>query len=192
MASPEGRGHLNADELFRQHGRFVARFLLRLGVAPEDLEDVVQEVFLVVHAQGGYAPGPAKPTSWLGCIALKAASTDRRRRRSARDRRSPEQPEELDSPELNPAQRLEQRERQRTFEAALATLSPVLRATLLLADREGESCGSIAASMGVPLGTVYWRLHQARRTFKRALCALHTESQEDEVPASIVQKGAPS
>jgi RNA polymerase sigma-70 factor (ECF subfamily) len=182
---------LSAEDLFRQHARFVARFLVRLGVHHEDLDDVVQEVFLVVHAQGGYVPGPAKPTSYLGSIALRAASTQRRRRNMARGRESSDDLTQLHSADRDPQENLERRDAVRDFEIALASLSPVLRATLLLADQEGESCTSIAASMDVPLGTVYWRLHQARRAFKRAVLA-QREQEEERVVGSSIGKGVPS
>ena len=191
MARGSHDERLSAELLFRQHARFVARFLVRLGVHHDDLEDVVQEVFLVVHAQGGYVPGPAKPTSYLGSIALRAASTQRRRRSAAQQRGSSQEPDLLDSPARDPHQHLERRDSERDFEAALATLSPVLRATLLLSDQEGESCASIAASMDVPVGTVYWRLHQARRAFKRAVLSQY-EQEEARLLDGPLRKGVPS
>src|SRR5262245_2790620 len=94
-SEPEPPARLSAEQLFRKHAPFVARFLAHLGVAPRDLEDVVQEVFLVVHARGGYQAGPAKPTSYLGSIALRAAQTQRRRRAAERERIAGEPAEEL-------------------------------------------------------------------------------------------------
>jgi RNA polymerase sigma-70 factor, ECF subfamily len=186
MALPDGGARLSAEQLFRSHARFVARFLVRLGVHPDDLDDAVQDVFLVVHTRGGYVPGPAKPTSYLGTIALHAASTERRRRQTACARIESHLPDELHATGLDPAQKVELDEAVWKLERALATLSPVLRATLLLAQHEGESCTSIAASMNVPVGTVYWRLHQARRSFRRAIAAQH----EAELGASaVLEKG---
>lgn len=173
MSSRTRETPLSAEQLFRSHAGFVARFLTRLGVHGDDLDDAVQEVFLVVHTRGGYVPGPAKPTSYLATIALHAASHHRRRRRTAQQRVGSDAPEELHARQLDPAQKLEVNESVQKLEAALATLSPVLRATLLLAQHEGETCTSIAASMNVPTGTVYWRLHQARRAFRKAIEAQH-------------------
>ena len=36
----------------------------------------------------------------------------------------------------------------------------------MLHQLEGESCASIAAGLGVPVGTVYSRLHGARKAFR--------------------------
>ncbi|MBC8072980.1 MAG: hypothetical protein IAG13_31950, partial [Deltaproteobacteria bacterium] len=72
------RAAQSATELFREHATFIARFVVRYGVDVADVDDVVQEVFLIAHAHGGYRPGPAKPTSWLAAIAVRVASSHRR------------------------------------------------------------------------------------------------------------------
>src|SRR5688572_5426248 len=70
---------LSAADLFKQFAPFVASFLLRMGISRSDLDDVMQEVFLVAHKLGGYTPGPAKPTTYLANIAIRAATTHRRK-----------------------------------------------------------------------------------------------------------------
>lgn len=161
-------GDLSAAELFRDHAAFVARFLYRLGVPAQAVEDTVQDVFLVVHQRGGYRPGPAKPTTYLAVIASHVASSERRRqrRRAARVGNTPL--EELRSPDDDPARCLERRDDLHRLQSALSRLDPALRDTLVLADFEDESAPAIAHTMGVPLGTVYWRLHEARKKFRRA------------------------
>ena len=72
-------GHLSSADLFKKYGKFVASFLLRMGISRTDLDDVMQDVFLVAHKLGGYTPGPAKPTTYLANIALRAATTHRRK-----------------------------------------------------------------------------------------------------------------
>jgi len=190
VTAPPAADTIDSATLFRQHAGFVARFLTRLGVAPGDLDDVLQEVFLVVHAHGGYVAGPAKPTSYLGAIATRAASSYRRRRSSSQLRASSLLPDELTSRELDPVETLQQGQSARALERALASLDPVLCATLLLVDQEGESCTAVAASMGSAVGTVYWRLHKARKLLRSALTAF--EAQEDVRRASgPLQKDVP-
>jgi RNA polymerase sigma-70 factor (ECF subfamily) len=167
--SPTPDQKLDAATLFQRHADFVARFLTRLGVAATDLDDVLQEVFLVVHARGGYVPGPAKPTSYLGAIATRAAATYRRKRANQVKRASGLAPDDLDSNLPDPAHALQLDESARALARALAALDPDLCATLLLVDQEGESCLSVAASSGTPVGTVYWRLHKARKALRAAL-----------------------
>jgi RNA polymerase sigma-70 factor (ECF subfamily) len=160
---------LSTEELFRAHAPFVARFLFRLGVRPDAIDDALQEVFVVVLRQGGYRPGPASPTSYLGNIALHAATAYRRRERSREAREQDAPVEHLAWTGSDPVQVLETNEGLRKLQNALERLDPDLRSTLVLAELEGETCPSIAAAMGVPVGTVYWRLHQARKRFQHAL-----------------------
>lgn len=164
-------GFLDAETLFRHHAPYVARFLARLGVSALDIDDVLQEVFLVVHARGGYVPGKAKPTSYLGAIATRAASSYRRRARVQARRSSVVEPESLTSGGASAARALDMSEAGRALHRAIAELDPTLAATLMLVEFEGESCQSVAAAMGTAVGTVHWRLHKARRLLRRSLAA---------------------
>src|SRR5262245_53119910 len=83
--APSGE-HISVDALYRAHASFVAGFLVRLGAPTSELEDLVQEVFVVAHRKGGYVTGPAQPRSWLGAIALRVAQASRRAR-TLRNRR---------------------------------------------------------------------------------------------------------
>src|SRR5260370_9194828 len=76
----------NAANLFRAHAAFVASFLYRLGLEPSEIEDAVQEVFLIAHRQGGYHPGPAQPRTWLAAIAIRVAMQAKTRHRRAAPR----------------------------------------------------------------------------------------------------------
>ncbi|MBO6941024.1 MAG: RNA polymerase sigma factor [Deltaproteobacteria bacterium] len=155
------------ERLFREHAPFVASFLRRLGVHSVDVDDAVQEVFLVAH-QRGFTPGPATPRSWLGAIAWRVASA---RRRAATHRR--EIPDDsgihdLRATTAGPAAAAETREALVLAGRALDSLDEEHRVPFILFELEGESCASIAAGLEVPLGTVYSRLHNARRRFLAA------------------------
>jgi RNA polymerase sigma factor (sigma-70 family) len=54
-------------------------------------------------------------------------------------------------------------------ERALAQLSEAKRVTLLMAEVEGMSCAEIASALKVPIGTVWTRLHAARRELRQTL-----------------------
>ena len=160
---------MTTEELFKRHAVFVAKFLRRLGVKDDAIDDAVQDVFLVVHKSGGYAPGAAKPTTYLATVAIHAAAAYRRRERLATVRAGSSDVDELASNKVDSAQNVETRQRLRTLHEALSRLDLSLQQTLILADGEGETCVSIAAAMDVPLGTVYWRLSHAREKFRHAL-----------------------
>ena len=166
---------MTTDELFRKHAPFVARLLHRLGVPAREIDDVVQQVFVVVHKNGGYVRGPATPTSYLGAIAVKAASSARRRDGAQRSRHVVYSPELLASTGRDPVTLLEVRRELTQLQAALDEMDSDLRAVLVLTELEGESCASIAASQGIPAGTVYWRAHRARKQFRQIALRLAEE-----------------
>jgi len=159
---------LDAGTLFRRHGRFVAKFLARLGVEPAELDDVVQEVFMVAHRRGGFNPGPARPTTWLADIALKLNANRMRSRQRARVQPQGEAIERAADPEASPADAIDRRRSIDRVQQALEALDAERRAVFVLFELEGEPCDAIAAGLGIPVGTVYSRLHKARQEFRRA------------------------
>jgi RNA polymerase sigma-70 factor (ECF subfamily) len=74
----EGAEHLGVEELFLAHAPFIASFVRRLGMPASEVDDVVQDIFLIAHKKGGYVLGPAKPRSWLASIAVHVVQNKRR------------------------------------------------------------------------------------------------------------------
>ena len=50
--------------------------------------------------------------------------------------------------------------------AILARMQPLQRVVFVMFEIEGIACDAIAAELGIPLGTVYSRLHAARKAFQ--------------------------
>ena len=174
MQGPSER--IDVEALFRAHAAFVAGFLARLGVPQADVDDRVQEVFLVAHRKGGFTAGQGQPRTWLGAIAVRVASTARRslarRREDGSDAllgRSAAEP--------SPLEVVEQRRSLERVQRALDSLDLEHRAVFVLYELDGQSCEAIAESFGIPVGTVYSRLHHARRRFKQLHAALAPEDQ---------------
>jgi len=159
---------LDAGELFVRHATFVANFLARLGVERTERDDVVQEVFMVAHRCGGFVPGRARPTTWLADIALKVNANRVRKRRRAKVQAQSELVDRAEDPRASPAEVLEHRRSIDRVQQALDALDDDRRAVFVLFEFDGESCDSIAAGLGIPVGTVYSRLHTARRKFRKA------------------------
>lgn len=65
----------------------------------------------------------------------------------------------------NPGELAETAEALRRVQQALEVLDEAKRAVFILFELDGESCESIAAGLGIPIGTVYSRLHKARKLF---------------------------
>ena len=118
--------------------------------------------------------GAARPTTWLAEIAVRVLSTHRRTQR-----RRPEQPDEalaaVASGESGPAERAAAGQLLERLNQALAELDIDKRAVFVLFELDGEPCDAIAAGLGVPLSTVYSRLHEARKELKAAFARLTKE-----------------
>lgn len=154
------------------HADFVWRSLQRLGVREADLDDAHQEVFIVVHRRLGEFEGRSRITTWLYAICQRIALERRRQSHARREEIQAEPPENRDpSRECaeDPERAALQREARVRLEAILDELEPERRAAFVMFELEGMSCEEIAEITGVPLGTVYSRLHHARRAFDRAV-----------------------
>lgn len=158
---------LDAEELFRAHAKWVAGFLARLGARRDEMDDLLQEVFLVAHRRGGFVPGPAKPTTWLAEIAFRVLS-GARRARARRPLAASDHLEDEASPARGPDGELEAVERRARVQRCLGELDDEHRAVLVLYELYGESCAAIASALEVPVGTVHSRLHYARSKFRSA------------------------
>jgi RNA polymerase sigma-70 factor (ECF subfamily) len=151
----------------------VLRWLPAMGVPEHDLEDVAQEVFLVVrrklHAfDGGNLPG------WIYAIAQRIARDHRRRawfrRLFLRPREVPL--EQLPDGAHSPFELVERKEMQGLLAAIVAGMSDKRRQAFVLYEIEGYSGEEIAALAGVPLATVWTRLHHARKDFVAAVARM--------------------
>lgn len=156
--------------LYETHAAFVWRNLRRLGVTDADVEDKLQEVFVVAHRRWDeFVDRGHGPRAWLFQIVLRVASDTRRHRRRhpvdpdggvAQDRESIEPPQ---------AAEIDRQERLDLLDRALAAIEMNRRAVLVLYEIEQLSAPEISRALDVPLNTVYSRLRIARGELERAL-----------------------
>lgn len=165
QAQPDQR--LDAGELFRRHARFVANFLWKLGVGAQEIDDLVQEVFVVAHKRGGFVEREARPTTWLAEIAVRVASTRRRSLGRAPARVDVEDTTTIPSSAAGPSEIVAATRGLERVQRALDAMDLNHRAVFVLYELEGESCEQIAEVLGVPVGTVFSRLHTARKNFQK-------------------------
>jgi RNA polymerase sigma-70 factor (ECF subfamily) len=185
--TPDSPDPTDSEALFRRHARFVASFLHRLGVRGADLEDAVQEVFLTAHRKGGYRPGAASPTTFLARLALEINLSRKRRQGRWDTARNDEAAlATLGTSVQDPSQELAKKQAALRMQAALDAMDPPHRAVFILFELEGESCESIAAGLGVPVGTVHSRLFAARRAFRKTVS--RGQVRDDGTPERAVQK----
>jgi RNA polymerase sigma-70 factor (ECF subfamily) len=149
---------------------FVARTLRKGGVPHADLDDEVQRTFIIAARRIEDVRLGAE-RSFLFQVARNTASHARRtlaRRREFPSDDLPERSEPLGTPED-----LAVRKQMRALlEAALGSIDESLQAVFVLYELEGMDSLEIAATLGIPRGTVASRLRRARTQLRRSLAAV--------------------
>ena len=169
-----GRGEQAAlGELFERYHLSVYRFLARLsGTDARDLDDLVQNTFLEVQrAASGYG-GRASVRTWLFGVAANVA---RHHVRSEMRRRS--MLASVDQPGVSegrpPERAAESRELLGRLAQALDALPHDLRVAFIACELEELPGAEVAHALGIREGTLWRRLHDAR---KALLCKLEGSS----------------
>lgn len=169
MPSADAAAGLTIREVHERHADFVWRTLQRLGVRSMDLEDQMQEVFIVVHRRLASFDGASALSTWLFGICLRVAAAHRRRAHVRRERASSDSEERfaLDSGD-DPERAAIESETREELEELLGTLDLEKRAVFVMFEIEGQTAPEIANVMGTPVGTVYSRLAAARAELAKA------------------------
>ena len=157
-------------ELYHEHGRYVWRRLQQMGVHAYDLEDALQEVFIVAFRNAkDFDPNRAKAKTWLFGIALNVARNMTRgtRRREAKLNRDALPQDAIANG--TPEELMAQRQRQTLLAELLDALPLEHRTTFVLFELEGLNGNEIAELMQVPVGTVRSRLFHARKAIESSL-----------------------
>jgi RNA polymerase sigma-70 factor (ECF subfamily) len=159
--------------LYDMQVAFVWRNLRRLGVSDRDVEDKVQEVFVVAHRRfDSFIDLGHGPRAWLFQIVLRVASDARRHKR-----RHPVDPDggvaqERQSIDAPQTAIVAQREALDLLDRALTRIDMGRRAVLVLHEIEQMSAPEIARTLEIPLNTVYSRLRIARLELDQELARL--------------------
>lgn len=159
------RSDVQFETLYRREFAFVWRSVRALGVAQSAAEDVVQEVFVVVHRRlADYDPNQGSLRGWVyGIARLAALRHHRTTRRKDPNRLSPpvaqaaEQPDDV----------LARNQAAVLVQAFVDKLDGRRREVFVLHDIEGVPAPQIATMLGLKLGTVYSRLRRAREKFQK-------------------------
>ncbi len=157
------RGDVGAlGEVYDRYARALFSFVQRMAPR-EDADDIVQSVFVrVVSIAHTYRPDATSAKPWLFGIGVRVIQERRRSLRrmvsfltklSASERTSSPGPS-ADRTDLD---------------RALERISPPKREALWLAEVEGMTANEIATVQGVAVGTIWTRLHHARRELREIL-----------------------
>lgn len=152
-----------------QYADLIWATLQRFGVRPEDIEDAFQDVFIVVQRKLDRFDGEAKLSSWLFEICRRVASSHRRKAKKLRESTSETSMDALSDGTSGPERLAEEKQGREQFARILDAMTPDRRAVFVMFELEEMPCDEIAKLAGVPVGTVYSRLHAARKEFSRLL-----------------------
>ena len=153
-------------ELYDAHVEFVSRTARRLGAPSADLDDVVQETFVVAYRRLS-SFGAGRVTTWLYRIVANVVSSRCRRRRVRDALLSLFGLGSADRAAASPDRAYEAREAQDQVAEVLARMAPKKREVFALYELEGLSGEEIAERVGCKVDTVWTRLHYARQDFER-------------------------
>lgn len=160
---------LDFEEIYDSCFDFVWRNARRLGVADAQVDDAVQEVFLVVHRRLAEFEGRSSVKTWLFGILAKVAADHRRSvRRKSPHARSPGGAVEADTvpdSSRSPDHHLTKSEGVRLLHKVLDELDDDKRAVFVLSELEQMTAPEIAEALGQNVNTVYARLRAARADF---------------------------
>jgi RNA polymerase sigma-70 factor (ECF subfamily) len=157
---------LDLDALFRRFGPYVARVAFRLLGRDSDVDDTVQEVFLVAVRSVGSVRDPNAVKAWLARITVRVARR-RLRKRKLRSFFGVDDPgvyEKLADLGASPEDRALLARVYRVLEGIPANC----RIAWALRYIEGEPLESVAALSSCSLATVKRRIAEASRTLDEA------------------------
>lgn len=171
---------LSFDEVYRDHVDFLFRATRGFGVAPHVVDDVLQDVFVVVHRRLGEHDGKGAIRSWLVRILFNVVRDHRRRGRAVRARSSTldgELDEHLTSDGHDPEQAAALAEARRTLLKILDEMDESQRTVFVLAEVEQMPVPEVAEAMGTSVNTAYSRLRLARQHFSAAVERARTKDE---------------
>lgn len=155
-------------EIYQEHFYFVWRNAHRLGVRESNLDDVVQDVFIVVHRRLSDFDGRVQLRAWIFGILVRVV---RGYRRSFQRKLAPcvqISLEDMVSTEPVPSELAERSERIEVLEMLLGKLDEEQATLIVLFELEQWTLREIAELMGSNINTVYSRLVAAKREFEKA------------------------
>ena len=170
MAGERARAPVTFEQAYDEHFDFVWRQVRRsLGAA--DIDDAVQDIFLVVHRKLHDFDGRVSLRAWLYGITQNVVRDHRRTARRKQAPLVPYAPEGDSSRDLHKSARppnVEVRDALRHALALMDELDEEKREALWLSLAEGMSAPEIAECTQTNLNTVYARIRSAKTEFDAA------------------------
>jgi RNA polymerase sigma-70 factor (ECF subfamily) len=169
-------------ELVERHRRAVFRAALAAVRSPAEADEVTQDAFVTAFQKLDGFRGDAAFKTWLLAIAWRKA-IDRRKSMTRWMQRLVTPKGGDGGEEWDPMERLSAGDRTHEDEVMtsdlrarlkplIAALPKKLRDALLLAGSGDYSYDEISQMLGIPVGTLKWRVSEARRVLKQKMAAM--------------------
>jgi RNA polymerase sigma-70 factor, ECF subfamily len=159
LAPPDDRARF--EQLLDRHDRRLRRFVAGIVADRHRCDDVLQEAYLKAYRRlPARFAGEAQETAWLYRVVYRCCLDELRRARRTTH-------EELHDVHAPPGDV----DRSLALDRALRALRPSDRAVIFLVGVAGLEHREAAAVLGIPRGTVSWRLSVARTRFRELLAA---------------------
>ena len=165
------RARVTFEHVYETHFAFVFRNAKRLGVADANVDDVVQEVFVVLCRRLDDYDGRTSMRGWIYGILSNVVREYRRAHRRKESQLCTFDPDAVNAPvssDPGPVEAVEQREATRFLFRLLDTLDEDKREILVLAELEQMNVSEIAEMLSVNANTLYSRLKAAKKALAQA------------------------
>ncbi|HKY36406.1 MAG TPA: RNA polymerase sigma factor [Polyangiaceae bacterium] len=173
----EASQNLTFPSVYAAHFPFVWRTVCALGVGPAARDDVVQDIFVVVHRRLSEFEGRSSLRTWVLGIIVNVTrkywrTIGRRAPHELRGGEAPQAPEELEAPGRDPYEDLARAEASLIVQQALDKLDDERREIFVMVEIEELSVPEIAQALDIKLNTAYSRLRLAREEFEQTILRL--------------------
>lgn len=162
------RASADFDQVYATQASFVWTSARRLGISEDQVADVVQDVFVVIHRRLAEFDGRSSLKTWVWGILTNVVRERRRRFRRKEGNETADSMSELFAEASAPDEQAAAAQALRIVQAILDQMSEDQRVLIVLSQLEGMSVPEIAAITGENVNTLYARIRAARRHFDEA------------------------
>jgi RNA polymerase sigma-70 factor (ECF subfamily) len=155
------------DRLYTAYARFVLRDVMSCGVPRSAVDDVVQDVFVVVHRRMAAFESRSAMRTWLSMIVNRVTRDHLRQLGHA----SVTEPLEINdgSTVEGPAEAFDHKAGATLLDDLLRRMTDVQREVFIMHEIEHMTVGEIASALPANKNTIYARLRAARRIFESGI-----------------------
>lgn len=158
------RGDSNKFEtLVNKYGQVVERYVRSIIHDPLDVQDILQDIWLVAYQRLDSLRDQTKFSNWIFVIARNKCRAHLKGPSYTAVSLSEEKP----TYPYHPEEEHIKRSKNRRLLSAVDSLSQILKRTVTMHYMLGHSCPEVSTQLNVPLGTVKRRLADARKELRR-------------------------